>query len=54
MFQCAGFFHCFVIIHHPMIEEGVKKGDYDGRYCHNKEKPFKMLKVAWPRYNFDY
>ena len=38
MFQCAWFFHCFVIIHHPMIKEGVRKGDFDATFCHNKEK----------------
>ena len=40
MFQCAWFFHCFVIIYQPSIEEGVKKGDNDGIYCHIKEKSF--------------
>ena len=41
MFQCAWFFHCFVIIDHPMIKEGVKKGDYDERFCQNKVKSLK-------------
>ena len=41
MFQYAWFFHCFVIIDHPMIKEGVKKGDYDGRFCQNKVKSLK-------------
>ena len=41
MFHCALFFHCFLIIYQPRIEEGVKKGDYDERFCHNKEKSFK-------------